>query len=221
LSLYYRFIIIFFLSSLFSNNLPKGFVYIDEVINDVDIDIRYSNNNNFIGKKINGYNQSAAIGTKELALALQEIQNDLKHFGYGVKIFDAYRPQKAVNHFSRWSTNDDVLMKDLFYPNIEKRDLFKKGYIASRSGHSRGSTIDLTIINLKTKEELDMGTSYDFFGIESSYDYSDLTYEQNSNRLLLYSVMKKYGFRSLKSEWWHFNLENEPFPDTYFNFNVE
>ena len=186
MSLYYRFIIIFFLSSLFSNNLPKGFVYIDEVINDVDIDIRYSNDNNFIGKKINGYNQSAAIGTKELTLALQEIQNDLKHFGYGVKIFDAYRPQKAVNHFSRWSTNDDVLMKDLFYPNIEKRDLFKKGYIASRSGHSRGSTIDLTIINLKTKEELDMGTSYDFFGIESSYDYSGLTYEQNSNRLLLY-----------------------------------
>jgi len=221
LSLYYRFIIIFFLSSLFSNNLPKGFVYIDEVINDVDIDIRYSNDNNFIGKKINGYNQSAAISTKELALALQEIQNDLKHFGYGVKIFDAYRPQKAVNHFSRWSTNDDVLMKDLFYPNIEKRDLFKEGYIASRSGHSRGSTIDLTIINLKTKEELDMGTSYDFFGIESSYDYSGLTYEQNSNRLLLYSVMKKYGFKSLKSEWWHFTLENEPFPDTYFNFNVE
>ena len=221
MSLYYRFIIIFFLSSLFSNNLPKGFVYIDEVINDVDIDIRYSNDNNFIGKKINGYNQSAAIGTKELALALKEIQNDLKHFGYGVKIFDAYRPQKAVNHFSRWSTNDDVLMKDLFYPNIEKRDLFKKGYIASRSGHSRGSTIDLTIINLKTKEELDMGTSYDFFGIESSYDYSGLTNEQNSNRLLLYSVMKKYGFKSLKSEWWHFTLENEPFPDTYFNFNVE
>lgn len=221
MSLYYRFIIIFFLSSLFSNNLPKGFVYIDEVINDVDIDIRYSNDNNFIGKKINGYNQSSAIGTKELALALQEIQNDLKHFGYGVKIFDAYRPQKAVSHFSRWSTNDDVLMKDLFYPNIEKRDLFKKGYIASRSGHSRGSTIDLTIINLKTKEELDMGTSYDFFGIESSYGYSGLTYEQNSNRLLLYSVMKKYGFKSLKSEWWHFTLENEPFPDTYFNFNVE
>ena len=221
MSLYYRFIIIFFLSSLFSNNLPKGFVYIDEVINDVDIDIRYSNDNNFIGKKINGYNQSAAIGTKELALALQEIQNDLKHFGYGVKIFDAYRPQKAVNHFSRWSTNDDVLMKDLFYPNIKKRDLFKEGYIASRSGHSRGSTIDLTIINLKTKEELDMGTSYDFFGVESSYDYSGLTYEQNSNRLLLYSVMKKYGFKSLKSEWWHFTLENEPFPDTYFNFNVE
>ena len=221
MGLYYRFIIIFFLSSLFSNKLPRGFVYIDEVINDVDIDIRYSNDNNFIGKKINGYNQSAAIGTKELALALQEIQNDLKHFGYGVKIFDAYRPQKAVNHFSRWSTNDDVLMKDLFYPNIEKGALFKKGYIASRSGHSRGSTIDLTIINLKTKEELDMGTSYDFFGIESSYDYSRLTYEQNSNRLLLYSVMKKYGFKSLKSEWWHFTLENEPFPDTYFNFNVE
>ena len=221
MSLDYRFIIILFLSNLFSNSLPKGFVYIDEIIDDVYIDIRYSYDNNFIGEKINGYNQSVAIGTKELALALKHVQNDLRHFGYGIKIFDAYRPQKAVKHFSRWSTNDDVLMKDLFYPNIEKRDLFKEGYLASKSGHSRGSTIDLTIINLKTKEELDMGTSYDFFGIESSYDYSGLTYEQNSNRLLLYSVMKKYGFKSLKSEWWHFTLENEPFPDTYFNFNVE
>ena len=221
MSLYCRFITIFLLSNLFSNNLPKGFVYIDEIIDDVYIDIRYSYDNNFIGEKINGYNQSVAIGTKELALALKQVQNDLRHFGYGIKIFDAYRPQKAVNHFSRWSTNDDVLMKDLFYPNIEKRDLFKEGYIASRSGHSRGSTIDLTIINLKTKKELDMGTTYDFFGVESSYDYSGLTYEQSSNRLLLYSVMKKYGFKHLKNEWWHFTLENEPFSDTYFNFNVE
>ena len=188
MSLYYRFIIIFFLSSLFSNKLPRGFVYIDEVINDVVIDIRYSNDNNFIGKKINGYNQSAAIGTKELALALQEIQNDLKHFGYGVKIFDAYRPQKAVNHFSRWSTNDDGLMKDLFYPNIEKRDLFKEGYIASRSGHSRGSTIDLTIINLKTKDELDMGTSYDFFGIESHTFFDKLSVRQPTYLLSFFST---------------------------------
>jgi len=221
LSLYCRFITIFLLSNLFSNNLPKGFVYIDEIIDDVYIDIRYSYDNNFIGEKINGYNQSVAIGTKELALALKQVQNDLRHFGYGIKIFDAYRPQKAVNHFSRWSTNDDVLMKDLFYPNIEKRDLFKEGYIASRSGHSRGSTIDLTIINLKTKKELDMGTTYDFFGVESSYDYLGLTHEQNSNRLLLFSVMKKYGFKDFTNEWWHFTLENESFPDTYFNFNVE
>lgn len=221
MSLDYRFIIILFLSNLFSNSLPKGFVYIDEIIDDVYIDIRYSYDNNFIGEKINGYNQSVAIGTKELALALKQVQNDLRHFGYGIKIFDAYRPQKAVNHFSRWSTNDDVLMKDLFYPNIEKRDLFKEGYLASKSGHSRGSTIDLTIINLKTKKELDMGTTYDFFGVESSYDYSGLTYEQSSNRLLLFSVMKKYGFKHFINEWWHFTLENESFPDTYFNFNVE
>ena len=221
MSLDYRFIIILFLSNLFSNSLPKGFVYIDEIIDDVYIDIRYSYDNNFIGEKINGYNQSVAIGTKELALALKQVQNDLRHFGYGIKIFDAYRPQKAVNHFSRWSTNDNVLMKDSFYPNIEKRDLFKEGYLASKSGHSRGSTIDLTIINLKTKKELDMGTTYDFFGVESSYNYSGLTYEQSSNRLLLYSVMKKYGFKPLKNEWWHFTLENEPFSDTYFNFNVE
>ena len=221
MSLFNRFIILFFLSGLFSNNLPKGFVYIDEIVNNVDIDIRYASNNNFIGKRINGYSSSTAIGTKELALALQEVQNDLEHFGYGMKIFDAYRPQKAVNHFLRWSTNDDVLMKDAFYPNIKKRDLFKEGYLASKSGHSRGSTIDLTIINIQNKQELDMGTSYDFFGIESSYNYSGLTNKQKSNRLLLFSVMKKYGFKPLKNEWWHFILENEPFPDTYFNFNVE
>ena len=110
--LYYKFIIIFILSNLVANNLPKGFVYINEIIKDVDLDIRYSSNDNFIGKNINGYNSPVAIGTTELASALQEVQNDLKHFGYGIKIFDAYRPQKAVNHFLRWSTNDDILMKD-------------------------------------------------------------------------------------------------------------
>jgi len=221
LRVYYKFIIIFTLSNLVANNLPKGFVYISEIINNVDLDIRYSSNDNFIGKNINGYNSPVAIGTTELASALQEVQNDLKHFGYGIKIFDAYRPQKAVNHFLRWSTNDDILMKDLFYPNIEKKNLFKEGYIASRSGHSRGSTVDLTIIDINNKEELDMGTVYDFFGIESSYDFTGLTPEQRSNRLLLNSIMNKFGFKALETEWWHFTLENEPFPDTYFNFNVE
>ncbi len=219
--LYYKFIIIFILSNLVANNLPKGFVYINEIIKDVDLDIRYSSNDNFIGKNINGYNSPVAIGTTELASALQEVQNDLKHFGYGIKIFDAYRPQKAVNHFLRWSTNDDILMKDLFYPNIDKKNLFKEGYIASRSGHSRGSTVDLTIIDINNKKELDMGTVYDFFGIESSYGFTGLTPEQRSNRLLLNSIMNKFGFKALETEWWHFTLENEPFPDTYFNFNVE
>ena len=219
--MYYKFIIIFALSNLVANNLPKGFVYISEIINNVDLDIRYSSNDNFIGKNINGYNSPVAIGTTELASALQEVQNDLKHFGYGIKIFDAYRPQKAVNHFLRWSTNDDILMKDLFYPNIDKKNLFKEGYIASRSGHSRGSTVDLTIIDINNKKELDMGTVYDFFGIESSYDFTGLTSEQRSNRLLLNSIMNKFGFKALETEWWHFTLENEPFPDTYFNFNVE
>ena len=219
--LYYKFIIIFILSNLVANNLPKGFVYISEIINNVDLDIRYSSSDNFIGKNINGYNSPVAIGTTELASALQEVQNDLKHFGYGIKIFDAYRPQKAVNHFLRWSTNDDILMKDLFYPNIDKKNLFKEGYIASRSGHSRGSTVDLTIIDINNKKELDMGTVYDFFGTESSYDFTGLTPEQSSNRLLLNSIMNKFGFKALETEWWHFTLENEPFPDTYFNFNVE
>ena len=201
--------------------LPINFVYLDEIINDVVINLKYLSNDNFIGTPINGYKNNRIIITKEAAAALKHVQEDLSHFGYGLKVFDAYRPQKAVDHFVKWSKNNNKKMKSTHYPNIKKKRLFKEGYIASKSGHSRGSTVDLTIIDIKNNKELDMGTIYDFFGEESWIDYSKLSSKQRANRLLLQSLMKKYGFRSLKEEWWHFTLHNEPFPEQYFNFNVE
>ena len=201
--------------------LPINFVYLDEIINDVVINLKYLSNDNFIGTPINGYKNNRIIITKEAAAALKHVQEDLSHFGYGLKVFDAYRPQKAVDHFVKWSKNNNKKMKSTHYPNIKKKRLFKEGYIASKSGHSRGSTVDLTIIDIKNNKELDMGTIYDFFGEESWIDYSKLSSKQRANRLLLQSLMKKYGFRPLKEEWWHFTLHNEPFSEKYFNFNVE
>jgi len=201
--------------------LSEGFVYLKEVIPNIKIDLKYFTKNNFVGNKIKGYNAPVAIVTKETAYALKEIQNDLKHFDYGLKIFDCYRPQQAVNHFVRWAKNNSRKMKSIHYPDVKKKNLFKEGYIATKSSHTRGSTIDLTIINLNNGKELNMGTVYDFFGKESWQENINLTIAQRANRLLLLSVMKKYGFKPLKEEWWHYTLSNEPFPDKYFNFPVE
>ena len=210
-----------FIPLLLKAGIPKGFIYLEKDIPHIVIDLKYFTNNNFIGSKINGYKSNKCIITKDAAKALKHVQNDLKHFGYGIKIYDAYRPQKAVDHFVRWAKNSNRKMKSIHFPSINKKLLFKEGYIASKSGHSRGSTIDLTIIDLNNGKELDMGTIYDYFGEESWVDFSDLNHNQKTNRTLLQSVMKKYGFKSLKEEWWHFTLQNEPFPDKYFNFNVE
>ena len=212
---------VFIFSFLYSNQLPQGFVYIIDIVPNIKIDLKYYTNDNFVGERINGYNEPAAISTRETAFALKEIQKDLKHFNYGLKIFDCYRPQQAVDHFVRWSNNNNRKMKYSHYPNVKKINLFKEGYIASKSGHTRGSTVDLTIIDLDSGKELDMGTIYDYFGKESWIEYTGLTVHQRKNRLLLQSVMNKYGFKSLKEEWWHFTLSNEPFPNKYFNFMVE
>ena len=212
---------IIFYSFSYCTGMPEGFVSLEDLIPNIKIDLKYYTNDNFVGNKIKGYNAAVAISTKETALALKEIQKDLKHFNYGLKIFDCYRPQQAVNHFVRWAKNNNRKMKSTHYPNVEKRNLFKEGYIASKSGHTRGSTVDLTIIDLNSGKELDMGTIYDYFGKESWVEYKGLTLHQRQNRLLLQSVMKKYGFKSLKEEWWHFTLSNEPFPNKYFNFIVE
>ena len=211
----------FFIPLLIKADIPKDFLYVEHYIPQVVIDLKYYTNDNFIGSKINGYKSNKCIITKDAANALRHVQNDLKHFGYGIKIFDAYRPQKAVDHFVRWAKNNNRKMKSIHYPGINKKLLFKEGYIASKSGHSRGSTVDLTIIDLNNGQELDMGTIYDYFGHESSVNYTDLNYNQKTNRALLQSVMKKYGFKTLKEEWWHFTLHNEPFSDKYFDFNVE
>ncbi|GGD93980.1 M15 family metallopeptidase [Paenibacillus nasutitermitis] len=202
-------------------NLPKGFVYLDEVIPSAEYDIRYYSDYNFIGTRIDGYNAPLAIMSAEGAKALKAVSKDLASKGYRLKIFDAYRPQKAVNHFVRWSKDSkDIAMKEIFYPDVAKQDLFK-GYLAKKSGHSRGSTVDLTIVSAKTGEELDMGSGFDFLGDISSHGSKKITAAQTKNRNLLKNAMVRQGFEPYSKEWWHYTLKKEPYPKKYFDFTVE
>lgn len=208
----------------YAQDLPEGFVYLKNVIPSIDVEMRYFGANNFIGEQINGYSKAEVITTKETAIALKKVQEELEKHHLGLKVYDAYRPQMAVDHFVSWAKIlGDTLKKNEFYPNVKKKNLFKEHYIASRSGHSRGSTVDITIIDLSTekKEELDMGSPYDFFGKESWVSNQNLTSKQIKNRKILQDVMKKYNFRNYLQEWWHFTLRNEPYPNTYFNFTIE
>lgn len=202
--------------------LPRGFVYVEDVIPDIQIELRYCLNNNFVGQPIDGYNAEVCILSNQAALALKKVQDELKKQNLTLKVYDAYRPQRAVNHFSKWAKRvNDTLMKQKFYPDVDKRNLFKEGYIASRSRHSSGSTLDLTIVDLKTGRALDMGTPYDYFGKASWFLHDNLTETQKSNRMLLHNMMTKHGFRHYPQEWWHFTLQGEPFKDQYFDFLVE
>jgi len=208
-----------------ADTLPEGFVDVKEVIPAIQMELRYATDENFIGRPIDGYLGERCILTREAADALKQVQGELTRFGLGLKIYDAYRPQQAVDHFVRWAKDlKDTTMKKQYYPNVKKGDLFKKGYIAERSGHSRGSTVDVTIVSLTPPmrgTELDMGTPFDFFGPESWPDNPSLSPEQRAHRLLLRLVMTRHGFKPYAQEWWHFTLENEPYPDTYFNFPVQ
>ena len=162
------------------------------------------------------------IVSKKTALALQKIQQIFLKDSLSLKIFDAYRPQQAVDHFVKWAKDlKDTLRKQDFYPSVPKSELFAQGYIASKSGHTRGSTVDLTLVHVKTNQELDMGSPYDFFGKASHPFYKGITKVQQKNRLLLRTVMLKNGFQPYENEWWHFTLKKEPFPKTYFNFPIE
>jgi len=202
--------------------LPGGFVYLNDIIPDIQIELRYLGSNNFTGKPVPGYEAEKIILTREAALALQKIQQKLENDGYCLKIFDAYRPQRAVNSFIEWARiAEDTLTKAEFYPEKKKSNLFNLGYIATRSGHSRGSTVDLTIIDAESLEEVDMGGSYDFFGERSHHNFMNITERQKANRLYLKSIMSTYGFRPYSEEWWHYTLRNEPYPDTYFNFTIK
>lgn len=204
------------------NKMPEGFVYLHEIIPDLELDIRYAGYNNFIGKPVSGYEKPVAIISIPAGKALAKVQKELKDKGYCLKIFDAYRPQTAVNNFIEWARNPaDTLTKKEFYPEVDKKDLFQLGYIATKSGHSRGSTIDLTIIDAETKKELDMGSPYDFFGSISHHSSNAITSVQKANRELLKNTMGKYGFLPYPEEWWHYTLRNEPYPNTFFDFKVE
>lgn len=209
-------------SSQKSNTLPDGFVYVKDLIPDLDVELRYYSIYNFVGDTITGYHANSLILTKETAEALKKVQHDLQQQNLCLKVYDGYRPQRAVNHFMRWAKDlNDTINKQQFYPDVEKRHLFREEYIATRSGHSRGSTLDLTIIDGITNTPLDMGSPYDFFGKESWVDHADLTETQKANRKLLQEVMLKHNFRNYAKEWWHFTLRWEPFPDTYFDFEVQ
>lgn len=200
----------------------KNFVYLKELIPKLRSDLRYYGSNNFIGKPIDGYKEPKLLLTKEAANALKKVQDELERIGFGLLIYDAYRPQQATDHFIRWSEDlADTVRKDDFYPNIDKKDLFELGYISKKSGHSRGSTIDLTIVSLKTKHILNMGSPYDLFDEKSHLAYPNITKNQRALRLLLKRRMEKHGFKSYEKEWWHFTLKNEPYPETYFDFPIE
>ena len=217
------------------------FVNITDVVPDAILEIRYYSTYNFVGERIDGYMEPTALMTREAADSLQAVSKDVMAQGYRLKIYDAYRPQMGVDHFVRWSKDiPDTLMKTYFYPELDKSVLFPQNYIMEKSGHTRGSTVDLTLFDMATEKELDMGGTFDWFGEENHPDFCgnpetgeytgdnsmspvgrSITAEQFANRMLLRQAMLRHGFKAIDSEWWHFTLVDEPFPDTYFTFPVK
>ena len=200
----------------------SGFVTLADHVPGIIQEIRYHSTYNFVGDRIDGYEAPIALATTEAARALKAVANRANVMGYRLKVFDAYRPACAVRHFVLWGIEDlDQRMKTFFYPDLEKQELFKKGYIAAQSSHSRGSTIDLTLFDMTTGKELDMGSPFDFFSEISHPDNKAVTKEQYENRMVLQDLMVKGGFEPYDCEWWHFTLKGEPYPDKYFEFVIE
>ncbi len=208
----------------------SDFVEVTEVIPDAILEIRYYSTYNFVGTRIDGYTRPLALMTRQAADSLKAVNDELKAMGYRIKIWDTYRPQRAVNHFIRWAENlQDTAMKAIFYPMVDKSLLFEQGYIYARSSHSRGSTVDLTLLDAASGREVEMGSPFDWFGEESHPDYAGnglpfstcSIQEIQANRQILHDAMIRHGFEGIDSEWWHFTLANEPYPDTYFDFEVK
>lgn len=200
---------------------PSGFVLLADFVPHIIQEIRYYSTYNFIGERIDGYEEPCAILTREAARMLRSVAAEMIVRGYRLKVFDAYRPARAVRSFVLWGIEDqDIRMKQYFYPDLEKQELFARGYIASKSSHSRGSTVDLTLLDMNTGKEVDMGSPFDLFSPISHPDCRDVTDEQYENRMILQKVMMRNGFSPIDCEWWHFTLEDEPYPDTYFEFPV-
>jgi len=200
---------------------PSGFCLLSDYVPQAIQEIRYFSTYNFVGERVDGYEEPCAICTTEAARALKSASKEFNVLGYRIKVFDAYRPVSAVEHFVYWALeDDDTRMKPYFYPEIDKTDTIRDGYIAKRSSHSRGSTVDLTLLEMATGKEVDMGTPFDYFGELSHPDNRNVTDEQYENRMLLQRVMVRHGFVPYECEWWHFTLGREPYPDTYFAFPV-
>ena len=220
----------------------KGFVVLSEEVPDIITEVRYYSTYNFVGERIDGYEAPCILISREAAEALKAVSDDVKKMGYRLKIYDGYRPQRAVNNFVAWAEDlGDVRMKPYFYPDVDKSRLFAEEYICEHSGHTRGSTLDLTLFDMNTGKELDMGGTFDFFGVESHPDWCGdpetmrytgpypkntppdgrkINETQFQNRMTLRKAMMSHGFKPFDSEWWHFTLEKEPYPDTYFEFPV-
>jgi len=246
------FMVIFIVLSLLpgassaESRMPDGFLDVKEVIPSIHLDIRYHSPYNFVGERIDGYNAPKCILTKEAASAMAKVQNELEKSSLSLKVYDCYRPQRAVNHFVRWAKDmSDTRMKEEFYPTLRKSDLLKRVYIDARSGHSRGSTVDLTLVPLPVPKQavyqrgeklhacyipaeeqfrdnsLDMGTGFDCFHNRSHTTSTKVGAKQRKHRLLLKTIMEKHGFKNYTKEWWHFTLRKEPFPKKYFDFVIE
>ena len=219
----------------------SDFVTITDVVPEAILEIRYFSTYNFVGTRIDGYLQPTALLTRRAADSLKAVSKDVMEQGYRLKIYDAYRPQCGVDHFVRWAADiPDTTMKPYFYPDLDKSVLFEQEYIMAKSGHTRGSTVDLTLFDMATEKEVDMGGTFDWFGPEShpdfcgnpeTYEYTgdnskspvgrSITPEQFANRMILRKAMLRHGFKPLSSEWWHFTLKDEPYPETYFTFPVK
>ena len=200
---------------------PSGFVLLADYIPGIIQEIRYYSTYNFVGERIDGYEEPVALLTKEAARALKTVANEVNVQGYRLKIYDAYRPAGAVRHFVLWGIEDlDLRRKPYFYPDLEKQELFKRGYVASQSSHSRGSAVDLTLLDMRTGREVDMGSPFDLFSEISHPDSRTVTEEQFANRMFLQRIMMRNGFQPIDCEWWHFSLKEEPYPDVYFEFPV-
>ncbi len=200
---------------------PAGFVDATSVVPGLQVDMRYAGEHNFVDRRVDGYEAPVCLLTTQAAQALAQVQADLARLGLGLKVFDCYRPQRAVAHFARWARDlDDQSTKAEFYPNVDKDQLFALGYIAEHSGHSRGSTADVTIVDLASGAEIDMGSPFDLFDTRSWPLDQTVSAQAQANRLILQTAMMRHGFRPLREEWWHFTLINEPHPETYFDFIV-
>ena len=197
------------------------FVIIKDIIPNIITEMRYYSSFNFVGSRIDGYEEPVALLTKQATEKLKKANECFNEKGYLIKIYDSYRPQRAVDHFVRWRDDlKDEKMKKYFYPDLTKKEVFEKGYVSTRSGHSRGSTLDITLIHKENGTDVDFGSCFDYFGDKAHYNYTEISPEQKKNRELLKKIMEENDFIALPEEWWHFTLKNEPYPNTYFNFPV-
>ncbi|WP_420000181.1 D-Ala-D-Ala dipeptidase VanX [Streptomyces boninensis] len=202
--------------------MKDGFVFVDELAPGIRWDAKYATWDNFTGKPVDGYLANRIVGTRALCVALEDARQKAEYLGFGLLLWDGYRPQQAVDCFLRWAEQpEDGRTKPRHYPNIERPEMFEKGYVAVKSGHSRGSTVDVTLYHLGSGELAAMGGGHDLMDTISHHGAKEISQGEARNRHLLYSIMLSAGFTAYACEWWHYTLKDEPYPDTYFDFPIK